>query len=94
MNGKTFLGIVAGVALVYVGYKAFCGNRLIGAFNSGESGTSKVKEKVSMTDEKKIELMGELSNLEAKMYGMIETSQSQEEIKKEIDAKVSELKAA
>lgn len=92
MKAKTFVAIAASTTLVYLGYKLLCGNRLVGSFNSSQSGTNKVTDTVENNDLIRIKLLGNLSNLEAKRDGLIRSDESKEILQEEINKIVVQLR--
>lgn len=92
MKLKTVIGLLAVGTLFYVAHKAM-GNGLLGSNNSGVADAKNVSAPTSKSDDRKIELMGMLSDLEAKFYGFITSAETKEAIQQKIDAAVQELKS-
>ncbi len=85
---KPFLITAATVTLLVLAYKGVCGNSLMGG-NKCKPGTKKVPTPIS--DEAKITLMGIISNLEAKLSGLIATHEPKFSLQRQLQEAKAKL---
>ena len=86
MKVRTVFTILAVSTFAYVGTRALLSKKLTG---EKQPGTTRVAE--SLPDSERITLLGQLSELEAMMNGIIATTMSREEIKSKMDALTKRL---
>ncbi len=90
MKVRTLLLITAGVAIAYVGYKAYCGGfTLMGNNNPLNPAENKIEQPV--TDERKLQLQGIITTLNAKLDGVIATNENKADLQRQLDAAVKEI---
>ncbi len=86
---KTVLIFLAGAGLLYVGYRSYCGNGLLGS-NRCSPDTNKVQQPA--TDEDKLNLLALASTLEAKLNGVLYSTESKSQLQLQLQQALAKLK--
>ncbi len=90
MKFRTFLIIAAGATVLYIGYKAYCGDfTLMGNKNPLNPEERKVEQPV--TDERKLQLQGIITTLQAKLDGVIATNENKATLQQQLNAAWKEV---